>query len=460
MNFTELPKDGQAFEQMIRELLFSRGLHVQWSGKGADGGRDLICRETLEGLFTPQTRTWLVQCKHNAHGAGSVGIKDLDDIMDSCEQHSATGYLLACSTQPSSSVVNRLEAITNNPKNDITATYWDAVTIERLLSTTRDWTIAQRFMPKSSGDWKIYATETPNDFVAHYKGYFFHLSNRIGSKISHHLESIEHRIVEIEKIELPKNHSIRPRSIWYDDKNGGYTYYLDYMLPHKERPIYSKSQIGRLLGDGYALDDGQIYTFDIKCTEYSSFSDHYDEDHYDYYSPYIPNFLTGRSRNSEQWREYHASQQEIEELERESAKNKNVAFDEFISKLEKMDFLTVMRAVNCSPECISKLQRRFVWTDIIDNLKVDPENLLSATVTMSVSDNTKFHEMVSHFPQGDGGVFRLSRVYVYTFDGLDFDEDEYVYDLCISILPPELTNEYQSRKVFDEYFTKISNSIV
>lgn len=41
MDFKELPQDGQAFEQLVRELLFSRGLHVAWSGRGADGGRDL-----------------------------------------------------------------------------------------------------------------------------------------------------------------------------------------------------------------------------------------------------------------------------------------------------------------------------------------------------------------------------------------------------------------------------------
>lgn len=98
MDFKELPVDGQAFEQLLRELMFNMGLHVEWSGRGPDGGRDLICKEILKGHFASQERIWLVQCKHKAHGGGSVGVGDLDDILSSCAQQGATGYLLACST--------------------------------------------------------------------------------------------------------------------------------------------------------------------------------------------------------------------------------------------------------------------------------------------------------------------------------------------------------------------------
>lgn len=183
MDFKELPSDGQAFEQLVRELLFSSGLHVEWSGRGPDGGRDLICRETLLGQFAPQTQTWLIQCKHKAHSGDSVSVNDLDDIVTSCSQHNAAGYVLACSTQPSSAVVNRLEGISKNPSSPLSAVCWDGVMLERLLSQPRQWAIAQRFMPKSCGAWQVFATEAPNDFIAHYAGYVFHLTNRIGSQV-------------------------------------------------------------------------------------------------------------------------------------------------------------------------------------------------------------------------------------------------------------------------------------
>ncbi|MDP2374618.1 hypothetical protein, partial [Reyranella sp.] len=79
--------------------------------------------------------------------------------------------------------------------------------------------IAQRFMPVSTDAWKIFATERPNDFVAHHKGYVFHLTNRIGSGVGHQMKSVETRLVEVEKIALPKSHMLRPRAVHYDDNH-------------------------------------------------------------------------------------------------------------------------------------------------------------------------------------------------------------------------------------------------
>jgi HJR/Mrr/RecB family endonuclease len=51
LEFKELAKDGQDFELLIREILFKQGFHVAWSGRGADGGRDLICTETRQTIL-------------------------------------------------------------------------------------------------------------------------------------------------------------------------------------------------------------------------------------------------------------------------------------------------------------------------------------------------------------------------------------------------------------------------
>ena len=114
LDFTELNVDGQDFELLIREMLFRKGLTIYWSGKGPDGGRDLICVERRDSCFFPDEKRWLIQCKHNAHSGKAVGISDLDEIVDSCQQHNCKGYLLVCSTYPSSAVVNRLQSITDN----------------------------------------------------------------------------------------------------------------------------------------------------------------------------------------------------------------------------------------------------------------------------------------------------------------------------------------------------------
>lgn len=61
LDFTELPKDGEEFELLIRELLFSHGFQVYWSGRGADGGRDLICVEKRNSYFMEDEKKWLIQ---------------------------------------------------------------------------------------------------------------------------------------------------------------------------------------------------------------------------------------------------------------------------------------------------------------------------------------------------------------------------------------------------------------
>ena len=461
MDFKELPVDGQAFEQLLRELLFSMGLHVAWSGVGPDGGRDLICKEILAGHLATQERTWLVQCKHKAHGGGSVGVADLDDIVTSCTQHNATGYLLACSTQPSSAVVQRLEAVSANPQTSLTATYWDRVMIERLLSQPKHWAIAQRFMPVSNGNWKIYATEAPNDFIAHYSGYVFHLTNRIGSVVEHHLPSIESRIKELEEIPFPKGHFIRPRAVWYDDKNGGYKWYVDYMRPNKEQAAVSRSNLLDYLKDGWALDDGQIYSWDIQYVKYSPFSDHYDEDHYDYYTRYLPNFLNGNSREDYSEREHlWATEQELEGFEQKRVDAQHNSFTAMVEAVGLLPYLRVIRAINCNVEVLWSMERRFDWSDLLEEFDADTDNIFTATLILEVTDQPKFFDLLEKIPNEINWHFRVSRVFVFLPDtGLDTADDELMFDLRLMVHPTLMSNQRAIRSEFIAYFDSIKQVI-
>jgi len=457
MDFKELPVDGQAFEQLVRELMFSLGLHVEWSGRGPDGGRDLLCRETLVGHFARQSRTWLVQCKHKAHSGDSVGVSDLDDIISSCAQHNATGYVLACSTQPSSGVVYRLEGITNNPHNNLTAVFWDGVALQRLLSQPRQWAIAQRFMPQSCGEWQIFATEAPNDFVAHYKGYVFHLTNRIGSTVGHHLPSIAARISDLENLGLPKKHFIRPRAVWFDDKNGGYKWYVDYMRPHSEEPATTRAMLLRVLKDGWVLEDGQYYYWDLKFVRYHPFSDHYDDDHYDYYTRYLPNFLGGTPRQEASTREeYWATRQEMEVFEEESKQISKRSFEAMTEAFRKLPYLRVLRAVNCNLESLPRFERRYNWSDLISELDVDIDNIFTATLILEVDDIDRFFKLLAKLPNDVDRHFRATRVYVFLPEkGLDSGPDEHLFDLHLSLHPVMITDQRSSRTEFNTYFDEI-----
>lgn len=459
LDFKELPQDGQAFEQLVREILFAMGLHVAWSGKGADGGRDLLCREEMHGQLGRQTVTWLIQCKHNAHSGKSVGIGDLDNIVDSCLQHGADAYLMACSTQPSSGVVNRLEGIESGANAIGQTLCWDAVEIERLLSHPRRWSIAQRFFPKSAGGWKIYATEEPNDFVAHFRGYVFHITNRINSYAEMHLGSIEKRIDEIEAIELPKGHFIRPRCVWYNGKSPEYVWYVDYMRPIHEEPALSRADIKFLLKDGWALEDGQLYTWDIKVLEYYPYNDHYDQDHYDYYTRYIPNFLAGRRREPESdWREYYADSQRMEQLEAEAL----IIIDEELGRLrdlfDRLPFVRVMRARNALVEHLHKFSRRYNWEDILTNVGFSDGNFFAVKFVLRVSDAEALKELFATFPLDFGRTFRIARALIFTpHKGLSDDDD--VYDLSISSMPASVCNQWDYRLEINSYLREVGDAI-
>ena len=298
LDFAELPATGRELELLIRELLFLMGYPAYWSGVGQDAGKDLICHEIRDSIFDGRDgRTWLVQCKHFANSGKAVSISDLDDIVDSCTQHDAKGYLLCCSTYPSSKVIARLAGITANKTNSIIAAYWDAIKIEQFLTTPKLWPLAQRFFPISANadGLKLYGTDSPNHWVANCRGYYFHVANRIGSNVEMHIQTILDVIKKIESRKLPKDHLVRIRAVYYDDKHSTYRWYLDYLIPSNVKAIAKVDSPLQTLQEEI-WQDGQIHVLDILERQYYPDSDHYDKDHYDYYIPYIKTFLFGGER--------------------------------------------------------------------------------------------------------------------------------------------------------------------
>jgi len=189
LDFKELPVSGDDFELLVRELLYNKGLEVYWSGKGPDGGKDLLCIEKQDSYFKASSKRWLIQCKHNAHSGKAVGKGDLDSIVDSCAEHNATGYLLVCSTYPSSSIVKRLEEVQNN--KNITTFFWDYRFLERELLKPENWSLANIFMPKSFAEygWRISAI-APYFWHASYDGNIFYIAARMGTNCDYYLKCI------------------------------------------------------------------------------------------------------------------------------------------------------------------------------------------------------------------------------------------------------------------------------
>lgn len=467
LDFTELSTDGQGLELLVRELLLRRGFSVHWSGKGADGGRDLVCVERRGSYFVPDEKRWLIQCKHNAVSGKAVSAQDLDNIVDSCTQHGCTGFLLVCSTYPSSGAVNRLEGVTNAANNTIVATYWDAVKLEQMLSTPHNWAIAQRFFPRSAAveGWKIYGTERPNHWVASYKGYYFHLTNRIGSSHEHHLESIRNRVADIESIPLPKDHFIRIRSVFYDDKNGGYTWYLDYMYPNQERPVLGTARIAHELGEGYALEDGQLYHFDVRQRSYRKHSDHYDPDHYDYYVGDAKAFLSGADRDMEA-SDYSEAAWSEQELREQIDKETNRGFDRLVAALNSIHFIRLVRQRNARLEDITKFNKRRSWSDLTASLDLQArDQFFSASFLIEAFDSDEFFEFATCFPQDAFMQFRLTQVYVFVPSDTGIGSvnasanDEHLFELTLSIQPSKVSDLVTGRSLLNDFFIAFSEAV-
>lgn len=307
IDFSELPSDGIKFEQLVRELLIRSGFEVHWTGVGPDAGRDLVVTEKSDGSLAPFERKWLVSCKHNANSGKSVGLNDVTDIVDACEAVNARGFLLACSTQPSSTVVRRFEEINGNGK--VITKYWDSVEIEKRLNTPATFPLINLFFPESSKlfGWKIYNTHSPSFWAANYKDYFLYLGSRTANTFPE-LKDVEEIIRKLESIKLPEaenweGHYLRPRAVYFDNKHENFTVFADYLYPRdKENTVVKPQEIDKVLQDGMGLySEGEtmwyITHWDIRYVPCWQISDHFHLDHKDYYEPFMDRYRIGFSRN-------------------------------------------------------------------------------------------------------------------------------------------------------------------
>jgi len=303
IDFRELPDDGIAFEQLVRELLIREGFEVHWTGVGPDQGRDLIVIEQAKGSFYDFRRKWLVQCKHFAHSGKSVGINDVPSIIDNCGAVGAEGYLLICSTQPTSSLVTKFEEITANPNNRIVARYWDSIELEKHLYTPYGLPLIYQFLPKSAKNikWMIYNMGSPSFWAANYKDYFIYLSSRIAVKFPN-LKDLEKIINKLEFIPTPDDQYLRPRAIYFDEKHEQFIVFVDYIIPHDYEGYLSSKELNEYLKDGQGLYSDEVSMwyityYDIRLIKENQLSDRFQVDNRVYYEPYIRNFEIGLFRN-------------------------------------------------------------------------------------------------------------------------------------------------------------------
>ncbi len=97
IDFRELTSSvrGEGLEELARRLGQKLGFNPQWTGRGSDGGRDLLFTEIFTGHLSNHAMKWLVSCKDKAGSNASIKEADLPpNIIGKIDQHGADGFLL------------------------------------------------------------------------------------------------------------------------------------------------------------------------------------------------------------------------------------------------------------------------------------------------------------------------------------------------------------------------------
>lgn len=455
LDFKELDKDGNDFELLIRELLYNKGLEVYWSGKGPDGGKDLLCIERYQSCFKEFTRRWLVQCKHNAHSGKSVGISELGVIENSCGLYNADGYLLVCSTFPSATVVQTLEGIENNRK--ITTAFWDCRTLERQLLVPDNWSIVNMFFPNSSKQlgWQISKIDS-YFWHANYKGNIFYFALRIGTNCDCYLKYIAERLDELRRLKLPQHHYIRLRAVYFDDKYSNFMLYLDYLIPQGTSEDNFKPSADVISFCNERIIDGTLYDVDLKIYEYNGGSDNFDLDHQSYYAYYIPNFKSGMEREKK-GTFYYVFKDDTREFTEQIRKS---AFNDLTDAFGKLPFIRIIKASNANVENLARFSDNFSWEDTIKGSDFQIDNFFNAEIRFECNEFDELSELLSTFPTSVMQHFELEQHHIFLPDeGYDKDEDA-LYTLKIMVHPAIAISKLGFRKHLNQYMIEIKNSIV
>jgi hypothetical protein len=147
--FTELASSvpGEGLEGLTRLLAERLGLYPQWSGRGADRGRDLLLDQRISFPLNVAIR-WLVSCKDFADAKRSVGESDLPPQFEAkMIQHQAQGFLLVTTTTASTGAKELLDGLSSAGRcfTDV----WDGIRLRELLLKPSNEDLLKQFLPAS-----------------------------------------------------------------------------------------------------------------------------------------------------------------------------------------------------------------------------------------------------------------------------------------------------------------------
>ena len=149
IKFTEILFNTDEWELFARDFLLEQGFYIESSpDRGADGGKDLLISEHLNGIVSKNKFSWLVSCKHFAQSNKSVNETDEQNILERLESFNADGFIGFYSTIASAALNKRLLDLKNQQKIKDYKIY-DHKLIENYLIRIGYSELLQRYFPES-----------------------------------------------------------------------------------------------------------------------------------------------------------------------------------------------------------------------------------------------------------------------------------------------------------------------
>lgn len=152
IDFNEI-KDWEEFEDLasdyfreIKKLDTNQitTVRVEPSGRGPDGGRDILVTLLIDDTIVTYERRWIVQCKF--YDSLLKSHLDQINIPSLISEYGACGYLLIVKGSVHVGVTNTFENLRNNDKNGISYEVWNGNHFRQILGFVG--TLHNQYFPK------------------------------------------------------------------------------------------------------------------------------------------------------------------------------------------------------------------------------------------------------------------------------------------------------------------------
>ena len=133
------------FEKLSRDKNDAIDVFVEPSGKGSDGGRDILVTIKVNDSFMTFTRKWVVQCKFYDKDVTKSHLSDIN-IPSLISEYGADGYLLICRTGVTGPLSRQFEDLRKNCRNGNSYLIWRGSQFLDKLQEHDE--IIERYFPK------------------------------------------------------------------------------------------------------------------------------------------------------------------------------------------------------------------------------------------------------------------------------------------------------------------------